>query len=619
MRTWKDASGNFELPAKFVKKDGDTVFLKGESGQEFEIGIDKLSDRDQKFIADGMAAENPFKASSPRSDSKSSSSGSSKLKPVKSEELKFIDFNFDDVPKLSPEPVNAVWSLTPDPEQGTAIERMRPFKTPPTREFSESFETVCKSPESGRILIGYSKKGHGSVPAYTRLVLCDLVNSRVIQEFGNDEQYVPLALDETGTKCLVRSEAFGFGNNNRLEQWDISSDSITKNFISNPYPKDGIGTSQDIEWAAYGAGETFITASKKKKLLIWDRNTYRPLAQMELDSNQGYALSPGRRYLTVVGRTGIWVVDLVEKTTVAQLDLPNGSRSSVAFTPSGNQIVSSNSSSGVEAWDFMTGDSLTSFVPNQVSNQFICLDDQYLLMREEILLDTNSRISLWEYRGSKQAVFTMSGMTWMCISDGIRPKYSVIYGGVLPHPEALQTLEDALKNDDVFAVKPGVPVSIDVSQVSVPEIREELSKELENKLLERQFRIDPSADVSLVASIFPPRNVSVTYYKTNSRFPISPFSRPSGKGETVQMPVYDYELKLVFEGRVLWIKKGAYNTAPSSTSVGDKSIAEALRPYREKKPSADLFKRIVIPEYLQSNADTARSLGQSEVKANGIH
>ena len=50
-RTWKDASGKFEIDAQFVEVRGNIVRLKRDGdGSVLEIGLDRLSVADRQFI-----------------------------------------------------------------------------------------------------------------------------------------------------------------------------------------------------------------------------------------------------------------------------------------------------------------------------------------------------------------------------------------------------------------------------------------------------------------------------------------------------------------------------------------------------------------------------------------
>lgn len=63
MRTWADKSGKHKIKAKFVESSGDKVILEREDGSQVAIPLEKLSEADQKTVAE--MGENPFHAAKP--------------------------------------------------------------------------------------------------------------------------------------------------------------------------------------------------------------------------------------------------------------------------------------------------------------------------------------------------------------------------------------------------------------------------------------------------------------------------------------------------------------------------------------------------------------------------
>ena len=68
-RTWKDATGKFEVTAKFVKVEGDNVVLEKADGSKLKVPLNKLSPIDQGYVEGrrstaGSSAQNPFEAMS---------------------------------------------------------------------------------------------------------------------------------------------------------------------------------------------------------------------------------------------------------------------------------------------------------------------------------------------------------------------------------------------------------------------------------------------------------------------------------------------------------------------------------------------------------------------------
>lgn len=61
LRTWTDATGNFKVEARFVRRHGDKVTLKTGAGREITLPIVKLSDDDRNLLDTVVdEADNPF-------------------------------------------------------------------------------------------------------------------------------------------------------------------------------------------------------------------------------------------------------------------------------------------------------------------------------------------------------------------------------------------------------------------------------------------------------------------------------------------------------------------------------------------------------------------------------
>ena len=59
LRTWKDSSGKFEVPARFSRADGETVLLERQDGKLIRVPLDRLSDQDRDYLRQ-LQADNPF-------------------------------------------------------------------------------------------------------------------------------------------------------------------------------------------------------------------------------------------------------------------------------------------------------------------------------------------------------------------------------------------------------------------------------------------------------------------------------------------------------------------------------------------------------------------------------
>ena len=55
LRTWKDSSGKFEVLARFVRQDGETILLDRKDGKQVRVPLKRLSEQDQEYIRELLA------------------------------------------------------------------------------------------------------------------------------------------------------------------------------------------------------------------------------------------------------------------------------------------------------------------------------------------------------------------------------------------------------------------------------------------------------------------------------------------------------------------------------------------------------------------------------------
>ncbi len=222
MRTWSDKSGKFKIKAKLVESSGKNVVLEKDDGTQVTIPLDKLSEADQKAVAEmGSAEENPFQTVKPAkkpakksrvvdedeeepapkkksaAKKKSTVIDGDEEEPVKkstrkkkaaadeeeseeeggevSGEAKVIKPRWGGVKELLPAPSGTKWSLSIEaPEEPATAKRGRPVAIPAKADFFEGLKGLVINPVCRRAVLGYlwerrggpagppSRRGRGS-------------------------------------------------------------------------------------------------------------------------------------------------------------------------------------------------------------------------------------------------------------------------------------------------------------------------------------------------------------------------------------------------------------------------------------------------------------------------
>ena len=90
----------------------------------------------------------------------------------------------------------------------------------------------------------------------------------------------PLALHDDGRKILMRSNEFGFGEQNRLEIWTIKGKNIARSLIWTP-SRGRLGAVADVVWAEFIDAKRLATCSRGGKMAIWNLATGQPICHIE--------------------------------------------------------------------------------------------------------------------------------------------------------------------------------------------------------------------------------------------------------------------------------------------------------------------------------------------------
>ena len=234
----------------------------------------KLSDEDQKYVAQKEEEDDPFKAKSDddsASEDKSAESDDDD-KPAKGgkgktagKALKTVEPDWSKAETIASS--SEAWKLEVPaaPSEGVQL-KARAIGLPAEVDREQETEMIV-SPSAGHALVGSVANGRLSGPghhhasrhthrststtmqngvvthheessvsssgggaggsasdenAVTRLTLCDLVKGKALGTGTMAGKYVPIALDEGGTRVLVREDKFGF-EVKALELWNLTS------------------------------------------------------------------------------------------------------------------------------------------------------------------------------------------------------------------------------------------------------------------------------------------------------------------------------------------------------------------------------------------------------------
>ena len=337
VRSWKDASGKFSIRAKFVSLENGLVTLEREDGTAMEIDLARLSEADKTYIAGRPKAEDPFKVAAPKDPFKAKAMPRGGPKG-EAAEAKAVTPNWSKSRAVALAPESPEWKVAIAAETApAAVPKARPIGLPVKKEFFERTKGLVVSAGGKMALVGYNIDEPKPL-GLTRIVECDLETGKVLGGAVTPGLLLPLALNDEGSRVLMRRDEFGFGNNDRLELWSLTDSGLEKDRSFVPYG-DVKGGDRDVKWAAFLPEDRLLTVSNAGRLVAWDLATLDPIYDLGMEGGCVPALSPDRKLLAFTTAKEIGVLDVAEGTVLALQDKPNAPFPALAFSPSGKRLA----------------------------------------------------------------------------------------------------------------------------------------------------------------------------------------------------------------------------------------------------------------------------------------
>lgn len=591
LRTWSDATGKFKIQGKFVSNEKGKITLEKPDGTEMEIDIKKLSAADQKYVADlEKNADSPFKT---KEDDpfKSKPSGGTKTAaektaepPAKSSPGKLIVPDFSDAKIVTVAQPDEPWKFEV-PEAPTAAPKQKPktIGTPKKMDFFEHTKNFVGSPSGKFAAIGYQLQKPGvNQPSTTRVVVCNLDSAKQSAEGSLPGKLILLAVNEDGKQVLLKRDEFGFGNQDRLEIWNMSAKSASKGIQWVPYD-DYTGGDRDVAWGSFIGDSRLATLSSKGRLVVWELEEMKPLYTMEMMGGCKPAISPDQKWLAFVADKDVGILDLAQGEVVAMQSIPQVNWPNMAFSP-GQSKLGMAAFDRLFVWDFATGE-LYREMPYQglhVMGNITWPSEEHVLLGNRFLIDLENQVKLWDYQGGEFAQ-QIGGMTWFVVSDG-HQKPGALLGAQLPPPAVKDALAKAMSAPDFFVLKPGTVVKIDVSGVD-PAGKDFVEKALTARLKEAGFEAGPMGTIDLVAQTEIGQSREISYHT---------FGQIGSQTYTVRD--YYSRVKFMYKGQEVW--QTAVGSVPGFVRLGqNETMEQYLR--KSEKFNFDWFGKVDLPKLLQ--------------------
>lgn len=666
MRTWTDKSGRFKIQGKFVEMSGKSVVLEKEDGSQVKIPLDKLSEADQKAVAEmGAAEESPFESMKPAKKTSKKTRAvdedEEESAPRKSAKKKTTVVDADEeepaamptrkkrsraggeeeegwevsgeAEEVTPRwrsareiPVatsGEKWSVSIEaPKEPAAVKKGRSITVPPKVDFFERVKALVINPVCRRAAIGYvldragprrpitrrSPGGEAGAEGQTRVVFCDLQSGRELGQAASSGKLVPLALSDDGGQLLLRHEDVAFAKPDTLETWKITESGVSRELVWSPHDERQPG-GHKILWGAYIDEERFVTASSAGFLVVWEAATAKAIRYVKINGQGRPALSPDRKYIAFGTDKQIGVLDLSSLEVVAlQEPAQHLAFPVLSFTPAGTRLVCG-AFDRVYVFDVATG-ALYREIPlagfsAQIGESIPCPSEDHFLLGNSILVDMESQAKLWTYRG-QEATGMLGGVCWFLVSS--HDSAGALVPAVLPHSAAQDQIQKAMQNPDFFIVKPGTAVRLNVAGLADPAEREKAQAALTGKLEANGCQVAPNAPIELVASVETGKRRELSYRGMGG---------PFGAGSaTYSFQEYSSRLKFVFQGQTLWEVVGTNNPGFMIHLKEGETIQQHLQ--ARERPNYGFFTSVGIPKMVQKPSPGGQTIGTSQVTAAGL-
>ncbi len=615
-RSWADSSGKNKIKAKFVKLDETVVTLEKEDGEEVEIELKKLSTADQKFVAEAMKAseDNPFKSKgddpfkpkskgkTPKGNSKSSMKGSKESDgDSDSPDLMKVDLSSaEHIALASP---TEKWSVDV-PKAGSLQEsgKMKPVLIPKKNDFFEKLTGMELSRgDKKSAVVGYllEKQEAGT----TRIVLCDFSTGKASTAAVANGKMMPMALHDDGKQVLMRREEFGWGKHDRLEVWIPKETKVSKTLAWCPYDDEKDGN-RDVTWARFISPTKLVTCNNPGKVVVWKYPDIEPICQFLTVNGSIPALSPDRKLIAYATDKDIGLFDTEKNEVVAQQEAPAKMINPLlAFSPSMTRLACVSATQPALIWDLATGDLERSISCEGIlANGIDFPDDNFLLIGNRYVIDLENQLKLWTYDGAEH-VRCANGATFFALTDGDKP--GAVVNTQIPHPAAKELLKKTLSDPELFILRAGTKVRIDVNGIPDVTQRERVIKGLTKQLEGNKCTVGQDGTIDLVATAEGPKETEL-------------IARHSG---TYKFKEFTTRVKFVYKGQPVW--ESSQSNRPHFMVMLKKGENMETHLRGLEHPNYEFFERGQLPKFLQKPAagqgpNRSLTLGQSKVTVNGM-
>ncbi len=620
-RTWSNSTGQFRIDGKMQFAEGNQVKIVKSDGRVISVPVDKLSQKDQDFINEFLAAEakqndpanpfaggeqaNPFAGGEPAAGmSGETGSGSEGGIPQKQAVV-------GGVRPITAAPMPGLWDVKP------------PFPLPEIKLHDSIVPLNLPKPFFAKLTIGAGGRAptvvlnayqdsHKPEEEFSKFLIYDPINEQPSAVYEYKQPWKLMTVAPNGAMmAAVRANAWGRGG-------DLALFKIEDNQLKPMYWFRAVaGDREEVYWASFLPGNRLVTISSDKTVFIWDlSNEPGPKALYQgttggpktaLTSPAGeLMIFPAGKSIAVVDTTSAKLVGWLERETEAsELALSSDGRTLAAFHPYTVTLYSMET--GAELKKFAVSESTASTGFRWVGKY---------LMVGNVVYDIQRELAIWNYQGFPGNDVIYGDFHLAAFGEDNRSTLTIFK---LPHAAAINAAEN-VDPTAVFAMRPGDGVKVVFNMNGAPQqVQQDAQNAVQAKIDELGWvRLDNAVTVMEV-SIERLEQDTQDYYVRRGIGPFfAPpgFGRPSGPKETVSFTPWKHSLVVKVGGKQIY-STGYTRSAPQNLRLEENESPQSAV-NRIVQPDGKSFKTMKVPPHLLK-PEYQGGMGSSRLTKTGLN
>lgn len=604
-RTWKDATGKFEIKATYVRVDGENVILKKEDGTNIKVPLKKLSPIDQGYVEgrrtqSGSTGQNPFEEMADDSSSKPVANNSSSSATVESGTVRTLKVNFENCPETKI--TKGEWDPKM-PAQPPSPLKLKKINLKPKADFWEKHARSTFNVFAKRAVITHHF-GRPGQQATTRMELVDLESGQSLANASGEGHWDALAIHDDGQQIVVQNVSKSDDTLGQLGTVRLQGKKIVPIDLWKPYevmteaPKEKV-----IRFAKFINNGRLLTLSQNGRVVIWDFASRNPVRRFNYHGACQPSLSNDRKYLAICGGDIFGIVNLDDENESPSVKAAPGMNYwlSSSFSPSCKRFAAATMQK-LTVWDVPSGEVLfEGSIPGlSTAGKLLFPDEDFVMVNNDKLIEFSSGIKLWRYHGAAGTMVNGEMVFVHVGQDGGK-----IMPIAVPHAEARSMLTEAKAQSDLFILKKGAPVSLDLGGIP-RQYEREVRQSLMDNIEKMGFKYAENAPVTFKATIKGPTQEAISYHFAGN-FVVNQ---------------YNSVLSIEYGGKSIWSQRAT--NVPGAVSGRDQADIKRQLSEAGRKPNTKFFGGIRLPDFLQKpSADgkpqDQQMLGSSLVDGKGVN